>query len=180
MNVLLIGLRCSGKSTLAPTLAQRLGYLHVEMDDLVAAALNCATPGEAFAKGATEFREAEAECLSKLLSGTAQVISAGGGAPTAPGAAEMIQKARDVHRVGVLYLRAEPSVLQERLRADLALRPAITGTNPVDEVPTIFAQRDSLYQDLADMTIQVDALSTEQVAIRAEKCVRVLMKNGGV
>lgn len=146
------------------------------MDALVAQSLGCTAAGEALAKGEVAFRTAEASCLATLLRSNNQIISAGGGTPTAPGAAALILTARDSGKLGVIYLRAEPTELQQRMRADTTLRPSLTGANPVDEVPNIFTKRDALYQELADMTIDVDRLSTEQVAIRAEKCVHVLIR----
>ena len=51
MHVLLIGLRCSGKTTVGPLLAQRLGRLFVDLDDRPAAAAGCGRAGEALTYG---------------------------------------------------------------------------------------------------------------------------------
>lgn len=177
MNVLLMGLRCSGKSTLAPVLAARLGFSSVEMDELVARDLGCASAGEAIAKSEAEFRKTEALVLARVLKKDSCVISAGGGTPTAPDAPDLIRDAQDRGRLCVLYLRATAGELQRRMRLDTTLRPSLTGRDPVAEVPQVFAKRDAMYESLADMTIEVDSLAAEQVVMRAVQCVQA-MGNG--
>lgn len=174
MNVLLIGLRCSGKTTLAPALAARLGFASVEMDELVTRELGCASAGEAIAKDEVEFRKTEAAVLARLMMLDSCVISAGGGTPTAPDAPDLIRDAQDRGRLCVLYLRATPGELQRRLRLDTTLRPSLTGRDPVAEVPEVFAKRDAMYESVADMTIEVDSLAAEQVVIRAVQCVKAM------
>ena len=175
MLFMLIGLRGCGKTTIAPLMAAKLGCGWSELDALVAARLGCARVREAWEKhGVHAFREAETRCLAEVLhqhaAGDAKaaparvshVLALGGGTPTAPGAAAMMQEARTNHRAIALYLRARPETLQARLRAAsgdaIVDRPSLTGEDPVAEVPRVFMQRDPLYMTLADVIVQVDDL----------------------
>ncbi len=54
----------------------------------------------------------------------------------------------------------------DRLRArmaktDLSTRPSLTGKSPIDEVEQIFLERDPIFRSVADITIEVDALSED-------------------
>jgi shikimate kinase len=164
-HVILIGLRASGKSTLAPALASRLGIPSIDLDPLVAQVLGCGSVREAFeSRGVDAFRAAEAKLLRELLESlTASVVSLGGGTPTAPGAAELLEAAA-AGGAKVLYLRATPATLQARLsKTDLASRPSLTGAGTLEEVNHLFEQRDPLYRGLATDVIEVDALGLEEL-----------------
>jgi len=158
VHVLLLGLRSSGKSTLAPLLAARLNLPHLDLDDATAALLDAPSCADALnRRGEPAFRAAERQALAHALTLPAHVIALGGGTPTAPGAADLIQDATRERRAVTIYLRATPQTLETRLRAtDLATRPALTGTDALAELPALFAARDPLYTTLALHTIQID------------------------
>lgn len=170
MHVLLIGLRCSGKTTVGPLLAQRLGCLFVDLDDRTALAAGCATAGEALRSlGEPGFRAAEVGALRVVLEAPVPaVVALGGGTPAAPGAAAAIMDAQARRAAVVVYLRASPEVLMERMRAGgHASRPSLTGAGAVEEVPELFQKRDPLYTRLADRVVDATlptAAIVEQVA----------------
>lgn len=174
MHVLLIGLRCSGKTTVGPLLAQRLGRLFVDLDDRTAAAAGCGRAGEALRSlGEPGFRAAEVRALREVLeAGVPMVVALGGGTPTAPGAAAMLMDAQARRAAVVVYLRASPEVLTERMRAGgHASRPSLTGAGAVDEVAVLFQRRDPLYMRLADRVVDATlptAQIVEQVASPGE------------
>lgn len=170
-DLLIIGLRGSGKSTLARALSAAQRRERVDLDDLTLLALGCATASEAWnTKGVAAFRDAEASGLRRLIERPAgRIVALGGGTPTAPGAADAIERAKREGRAVVVYLRASPESLASRLRASGgagANRPSLTGADPIDEIAAIYAQRDPLYLRLASRTIEgVD---------RADEAVRLL------
>ncbi len=169
MNLLLIGLRGSGKTTIGRLLGDRLGWPggFLDLDDLTARHLGGAgSVGEAWAKhGEPTFRRAEKEVLVSVLRRDQQVIALGGGTPTAPGAANLLEAERRAGRVRIVYLRADPEVLRGRLsRTDMSNRPSLTGADPLAEIDAVFARRDPAYLDLADEVVDANVGSAEQVA----------------
>lgn len=163
-NLILIGLRASGKSTLGQLLAQELGRDFVDLDRIVAQQMDASGPGEVIEReGIEAFRFAETEALRSVLEHTGRVVALGGGTPTAPGAAGLLREA-DAH---ILYLRATPETLRSRLReSDNTDRPALVGDDALEEVQILFEQRDPLYRELAESVVHVDGVS-EGALLRA-------------
>ncbi len=159
-NLLLIGLRGSGKSTLGRELAIALGRPLIDLDEQTARSLNHPTAGDAFrTEGEPRFRLAEAAALARATETPAQVIALGGGTPTAPGASDFLSLCRAAGTAWVAYLHADPRPLRARLaHTDIAARPALLGGDPLDEIERVYAARDGLYRSLADVVIEVGPL----------------------
>ena len=156
-NILLIGLRGSGKSTIGPEIAARLGRQFIDLDPVTLWRLGAASVAEAWREhGEAAFRAAEAAALRDALENPERVIAAGGGTPTAPGAAELIQERRDGGLTFVVYLREMPGILRERLAeaGGVADRPSLTGGDPLDEIEEVYTQRDALYRSLASQVVE--------------------------
>lgn len=164
-NLLLIGLRASGKTTAGRLVADALNWAFVDLDDLTAARLGASTPAQALNQsGLDAFRQAEARALEQTLSTSNQVIALGGGTPTAPGATDLIDHEQATGSALVVYLRLAPSELADRLaHTDLSDRPSLTGKGVIEEIADLFDARDPLYRALADLVIEADALTIEQV-----------------
>lgn len=157
-NLLLIGLRGSGKTTIGRALAAQQRRTFLDLDDATAAFLHCGSVAEAWQRhGEPAFRDAESLALSAALHDEGIIIALGGGTPTAPGAAQLIEQARRERRCVVAYLRCTPSELRHRLAAldddALSNRPSLTGAHPLDEIEQVFAARDPLYRELASREI---------------------------
>lgn len=154
-----MGLRASGKTTIAADVARRRGLPLVELDAIVAQDMGKASAGEAIREcGIDAFRHAEAAALARALADAEpKVISLGGGTPTSPGAQAMLREAG--RTCDVIYLRASPETLSRRLAAtDVGARPSLTGRGTIEEVSMLHAERDPLYRELATAIIEVDAI----------------------
>src|SRR5437667_9810694 len=80
MNVILIGFRGSGKSTVGKVLAERLGLEFIDCDARIEAQAGV-TIREIFEKhGETHFRTLESQTLTELAKLDGKVIATGGGA----------------------------------------------------------------------------------------------------
>ncbi|MBX3389157.1 MAG: shikimate kinase [Phycisphaeraceae bacterium] len=161
-RLILLGLRTSGKTTLGARAAQSLGLPFLDLDDLTARVLNQPSAGDAIRNlGLPAFRAGEVRALSMPEATSVGVLSLGGGTPTDPvarAALAALQKAGS----RIIYLRATPATLKSRMSAtDLATRPSLTGKNPIDEVDQIFRERDPLFKEVADTTIDVDSMSED-------------------
>jgi shikimate kinase len=159
-NLVLMGLRGSGKSTVGRLLGERLGRPFVDLDDVTAAELGAPTAGIAFAsRGEAAFRAAEFAALDKTLRTRGRVIALGGGTPTAPGAEALLRAERDAGRAVIVYLRASAAELRARLeRTDHAARPSLTGKGLLDEIGDVLARRDPLYRSLASGVVEVGTM----------------------
>ncbi len=77
---MLTGFMGSGKSTVGPLLARRLGWRFVDVDDVIEADAGC-TIAELFARhGEAAFRDREHAAIVRLAGGDALVLALGGGA----------------------------------------------------------------------------------------------------
>ncbi|MBN8598306.1 MAG: hypothetical protein J0L78_11595 [Planctomycetes bacterium] len=163
--LILLGLRTSGKTTLGAIAARFLSTTFLDLDLLTAKVLNQPTAGDAIRNlGLGAFRAGEVRALDSQEARGAGVLSLGGGTPTDPHARESL-KAMQNAGSRIVYLRATPETLKARMaKTDLATRPSLTGKSPIDEVDQIFAERDPIFRSVADITIDVDAM-TERIAL---------------
>jgi shikimate kinase / 3-dehydroquinate synthase len=139
-RVALVGLPGSGKSTVAPLLAERLGWSSVDLDVEVTAASG-RTPAAIIAgDGEASFREVELATLQAVLRRSGPVVIAcGGGVITQPAA----QKAL-TDMCAVVWLDAPDAVLVERL-GDVATRPLLEGS-AATTLPRLRAHRAAAHQ----------------------------------
>lgn len=175
MNIALIGLRGSGKSTLGPRVAAALRCGFIDLDELVPGRLQAPSIAQAWAvHGEAAFRKAEFEELGRVLDMyDDQVIALGGGTPTAPGAAALLEQQRTLGSLRVFYLRGSARTLRARLAAaDNAHRPSLTGKSPLDEIDAVLAARDPLYLSLADVVVTIDDVSFDATAAQLEAAIR--------
>jgi shikimate kinase len=157
--VLLIGLRCSGKTTIGRAAAEALGLAFIDLDDLTLRELNAPSVSQAWRdRGEAEFRRAEARALAGALTQTDAIVALGGGTPTAPGADALLLQATRNGAI-IVYLRADAQTLRARMQGQTSDRPGLTGDDPIAEVAAVLAERDPLYRSLAQQVVQVDRLS---------------------
>jgi shikimate kinase len=155
MHLVLIGLRGAGKSTAGRATADLLARPFIDLDDRTAAVCGMDAAACFSARGEAAWREAEATALHAALDDrTPSIIALGGGTPTAPGAEDLLQAAREARRIRVAWLDAPPDVLAERIGHD-PNRPPLTDLDPLAEMRAIDAQRRPILQPLADATIDV-------------------------
>ncbi len=161
----LIGLRGSGKSTIGPTVAIRLGLPFKDLDPLVLAWNRVRTVREVVdTRGWPAFRAMEHAALERVLAGETCVLALGGGTPTHKPSQKLMAAWQSSGALRVIYLRAQPETLVPRISPS-DNRPSLTGADPVKEFGRVFADRDPLYTRIADAVVECDALSIdEQVA----------------
>lgn len=174
VNLALMGLRGSGKTTVGRLVASRLKWAFVDLDDQTPSVLDphgALTVREAWQRhGEAAFRKAESIALDRVVSVSKQIIALGGGTPTVPGAAERLREHTRVGDLKLVYLHASPQQLRDRLeRTDLATRPSLTGSGVLTEIPAVYAARDPLYRSLATHIIEVGGATAEAISDEAAK-----------
>ena len=161
-NILLIGYRGAGKTTVGGLVAARLGWSFVDADRVLEANHGL-TIKEIFAQeGERGFRDKEAAVLAKLCQAERQVIATGGGAILRPENRVLMKQAGLV-----VWLTADAQTIFARLQADpstAASRPPLTGRNSLDEIADLLAARTPLYRETADLEIDAARLHPEDVA----------------
>lgn len=166
-NLALIGLRCSGKSTVGPRVAAELATDFVDLDNITAAELGFPTAGDALrALGEPSFRAGELHALVKTLHRPSRVIAFGGGTPMTCDAMDVILHERNAGRLAIVYLRASVPVLVARMTdGGTHTRPSLTGLPLADEVAALFEDRDEIYSHIAHRVIEIDRLAPEHAAV---------------
>ncbi|MBI5968997.1 MAG: shikimate kinase [Deltaproteobacteria bacterium] len=164
MNIVLIGLRGSGKSTVGRGLAARMGREFVDTDDLVEKCLGASIKETVNKKGWSFFRAVEKGVVEDVCHGDHLVIAAGGGAVLDP------ENVRSLKKNGlVIWLKADRQVLYDRINQDprtMANRPTLTGKGALEELGEIMAYREPFYEKAADMQLDTTELGAEGVVER--------------
>lgn len=173
-NLILIGYRGSGKSSLGRELADRLARPFIDTDELVRDRFDGLTIAEIWAQfGEPAFRNMECTVTAELLRYDAQVIALGGGTPVQPLARTSLENAANAFTI---YLHASPEVLLARIDSDLTTRterPALTAaSDQLDEIRDVLARRDPLYRSLADLIIEVGELSVDDAVEKILRAVK--------
>jgi shikimate kinase / 3-dehydroquinate synthase len=156
-RVALVGLPGSGKSAVGRALARRLGWRHLDTDELVEARAGRSV-GEVFAaEGEAGFRARELAALREALAedGGACVLSCGGGLAAQPEAGRLLFEG-----AWVVWLDAADTVLLRRL-GSAADRPLLRD-NPGDALARLRADREAAY-GRANLRVDVDDWDVEQV-----------------
>ena len=159
MNLVLIGYRGSGKSTVARLLAKKLGMKVVSLDQEIARRAGRSIPEIVAENGWPHFRDLESEVTRHVSERDKIIIDAGGGAILRR------ENVKSLRRGGkVFWLRASVPVIVARIQGGTE-RPALTaGKSFTEEVEGVLRERTPLYEAAAHHRIDTDALTPEQVA----------------
>ncbi|MGQ0665977.1 MAG: shikimate kinase, partial [Nitrospiraceae bacterium] len=136
MNVVLIGYRGTGKSTVGRIVAARLGRSVVSTDAEIVRIAGQTIPEIVAQQGWDYFRDLESQVCRELAGRDGLVIDAGGGA---------ILRAQNVEalkRTGIFFwLTASVDTIARRIGRDTQ-RPSLTGTKSfVEEIQEVLRER---------------------------------------
>jgi shikimate kinase len=161
-RVLLIGMMGAGKSTTGRLLAQRLGWPYLDSDEQVEANTGKPVPQILRESGEPAFRAEERRALEDATTsdGPAVVGVAGGAVLDAD------NRARIRSAGPVVWLRAEVATLAGRV-GSAEDRPLL-GSDPAAAMARLYLERRPLYEDLADVVVDVDGLSPVEIVDRIE------------
>jgi shikimate kinase len=164
MNLVLLGYRASGKTTLGKALAQSLKWDFVDTDEATRQRFGGRAIAQVWAdEGEPAFRAAECDVVAEVLSQDQTVIALGGGTPMQPRARAALEAAAD--RAIRVYLKAPAQILSQRIDQDAqsgAERPALTPHGGgLEEVRSVLAEREPVYLALADEIFDTTHLTLE-------------------
>jgi shikimate kinase len=165
-NILLIGFMGVGKGTVARAFAKEFNIFAVDTDDLIESMENRKIKEIFETDGEVYFRELEQKCakwLSKNVSDA--VISTGGG----------FFKTKSINKIGkVVLLDSSFDAILKRIKSHpnaekkLAKRPLLQN---IQEAKKLYKERLKEYKKVADIIVNVENKTPEEVAKEIKKLV---------
>jgi shikimate kinase len=159
-NIYLVGMMGAGKTTVGRMLARRLKLRFVDSDHEIEARCGVKIPVIFEIEGEPGFRAREAQAIAELTTLDGIVLSTGGGAALAAS-----NRALLAARGTVVYLRARPEDLYDRVRHDRN-RPLLATADPLGRLRELYAERDPLYLEVADIVMDTGEQSVQILARR--------------
>ena len=154
-HIVLIGPMGSGKSTLGPALAARLGLGFADVDARVAADAGLDIPAIFSYEGEAGFRARETRALTTVLADAPAVVATGGGAVLAE-ANRIAMRESGI----VIYLQVDAAIQLARLAGDTG-RPLLQGGDPAAKLAALQAVREPLYRAAAHHLFDTSALGAD-------------------
>lgn len=163
-NVILTGFMGCGKSSVAVKLSYRLKKPMTDTDKWIEKRQK-KTITEIFAQDGEEaFRQMETEALQGLkATAKNQVISVGGGLPVKEENRALMKEIGQV-----VYLRARPETLYERVKGDNG-RPLLQCEDPLERIRKLLEERKEAYESAADLIVDVDGKNFAQILFEIER-----------
>jgi len=162
-NIYLVGLMGAGKTTVGRQLAKRLGRRFVDSDHEIESHTGVRIPLIFEIEGEAGFRNREAAVLEALTQEHDLVLATGGGAVLDP------RNRANLAKSGmVIYLSAQPRQLWERTRHSRN-RPLLQVADPLARLQELFAQRDPIYRELADIILESGSGSFSHLVKQLER-----------
>jgi shikimate kinase len=157
-NVFLVGMMGAGKSTAGRLMARRLRRPFHDSDHEVERRCGVSIPVIFEIEGEAGFRAREAAVLAELTALENVVLATGGGAVLAEANRRLLAA-----RGTVIYLHAQPAALYQRVRQDRN-RPLLATPDPQARLGELYAQRDPLYREIADIVVDTGRQSVQSLA----------------
>lgn len=163
MNLVLIGYRGSGKTTVGRELSLRLGRGFVDTDEVIEKRAKSTILDIVRSRGWDYFRTAEKEVIRELSRRNGLVISTGGGAVLDG------ENVRGLRSNGlILWLKGEPETLLKRITGDVrteTMRPSLTQRDLLEEFREVSVEREPIYRGASDVEVDTSPLSVDEVVL---------------
>lgn len=158
-NLILIGYRGTGKSSVATRAGRALGLAPISLDAEMIRREKKPIPEIVAERGWPGFRDLEEALVAEFAAGTGKVIDCGGGVVEREANFDVLRSAGLV-----VWLKARPETVVGRIKGDTQ-RPSLTGAKSfTEEVEEVLTRREPLYRRLAHVEIDTDSRSLEDVA----------------
>jgi shikimate kinase len=162
MNVVLLGFRCAGKTSVGRLLAAKMQRPFRDTDEWIQRSFGKTVREIVADQGWDFFRQQERRVVRDLAAGDGSIIALGGGAIL------------DEENVGNLKLRgffvwltADIRTILRRMIGDgksLEQRPSLFGDTVIEETRSLLKSREPFYAKVADLKIDTSDRDTEEIA----------------
>ena len=157
MRIVLTGFMGSGKSTVGPIVARRLGWRFIDVDDVIERETGLAI-AQIFARdGETAFRDREHATIARLMNESRIVLALGGGAIEREDTRHLLLNATGTLLV---HLEVDFQTTLARCRGSEGTRPVFADRANLEDR---YARRLPLYR-AAHLSVTTEGISPEQVA----------------
>lgn len=152
----------SGKTTVGKIVAQRLGWAYLDSDDQV-----CERTGRSVRQifeddGEAAFRREERLALEAAVGDEQpRVISVAGGAVLDVANRQLLRQSGTI-----AWLRADPALLAARVAASGQGHRPLLADDPAGNLARLDAERRPIYEELADVVVDVEGRTPEELAER--------------
>ena len=158
-NIFLIGPLGAGKTTIGRQLAKQCHLVFYDSDQEIEKKTGVSVSTIFEYEGEEGFRKREIEMIAQLAQLQSIVLSSGGGAVVAPENQQVLKE-----NGTVVYLRASIETQYNRTNQRKGVRPMIDTEDPMQAIIELNNERTPLYESLADLTYDTDALSPKAIA----------------
>lgn len=162
-SIFLVGMMGAGKTSVGKVLARHLGKTFHDSDHVIETRTGVKIPVIFELEGEAGFRAREAAVIAELTALKDIVLATGGGVV-------LDQRNRELLKANgtVVYLRASVSELWNRTRHDRN-RPLLRTADPHARLCELHAQRDPLYREVADITMETGSQSLKTLVAKLEQ-----------
>ena len=157
-NIFLVGMMGAGKTTVGRLLARRLRRPFYDSDHEIEQRCGVDIRAIFDIEGEAGFRAREAQAIAELSAQERIVLATGGGAVLDPE-----NRRRLASNGTVVYLHARPADLYQRVRHDKH-RPLLATPDPLAKLEALYALRDPLYREVADLVFDSGRQSVQALA----------------
>ncbi|MDD5757487.1 MAG: shikimate kinase [Desulfobulbaceae bacterium] len=167
-QIILIGYRATGKTSVGKCLAAALGIPFFDMDRELEKRCGQSIAELVASQGWPYFRALEKELLVEIIGKNDQVVSTGGGAILHQDIWQQLKESSFV-----VWLTADHETIYRRLMGDSqtsSQRPALTEGNAYSEIVSVLQEREPLYRTGAHFTVDTGVRGIDEVveAVLAE------------
>ena len=162
MNIVLIGYRCTGKSSVGKLLESELEKHFADTDEMIEDEADYGIDEIVRKKGWDFFRSLEKDIIEKISLKNDLIISTGGG---------VVLDERNINNLKkngyIIWLKATADIIKDRMAYDPETghkRPSLTGRDPLQEIKDVLEIREKYYKAAADFEVDTSNIPVEIIA----------------
>lgn len=154
-NIVFIGPMGAGKTSLGRRVAERLGLVFVDADQVIEQRTGASIPVIFECEGEAGFRVREKAVIAELCGRSGQLLATGGGAV-------LDADNRAALRAAGLVVYLKTSVEQQLARVERDRnRPLLQTPDPAARLRELAAHRNAIYHELADLIFDSDGMNAD-------------------